>query len=88
VNPHHTRKDTVMMKTRRRMVVLGGLSLYLFVLGFAGGMASERIRFDRERTAVLHRYDEAVRQWHAFLMAAERRAEAPPADGAPARVVR
>jgi len=70
------------------MVVLGGLSLYLFVLGFAGGMASERIRVDRERTAVLHRYDEAVRQWHAFLMAAEGRAEAPPAVGAPARMVR
>lgn len=77
-----------MMMTRGRLVVLGALSLYLFVLGFAGGMASERIRFDRERAAVLHRYDDAVRQWHAFLMAAERRAEAPPADGAPARVVR
>jgi hypothetical protein len=77
-----------MMMTRGRLVVLGGLSLYLFVLGFAGGMASERIRFDRERTAVLHRHDEAVRQWRAFLMAAERRAEASPDDGAPARVVR
>jgi hypothetical protein len=77
-----------MMMTRGRLVVLGGLSLYLFVLGFAGGMASERIRFDRERTAVLHRYDLAVRQWHGFLMAAERRAEAPAADGAQAKVAR
>ena len=77
-----------MMLTRGRMVVLGGLSLYLLLLGFAGGMASERIRFDRERTAVLHRYDEAVRKWHGFLMAAERRAEGHPADGAPGHVVR
>lgn len=77
-----------MMMTRGRLVVLGGLSLYLFVLGFAGGMASERIRFDRERTAVLHRYDLAVRQWHGFLMVAERRAEAPAADGAQAKVAR
>jgi hypothetical protein len=77
-----------MMMTRGRLVVLGGLSLYLFVLGFAGGMASERIRFDRERTAVLHRYDLAVRQWHGFLMAAERRAEGPAADGAQAKVAR
>lgn len=77
-----------MTMTRGRLVVLGGLSLYLFVLGFAGGMASERIRFDRERTAVLHRYDKAVRQWKGFLMAAERRAEGRSADGAPAHEVR
>jgi len=77
-----------MMVTRGRSVVLGGLSLYLFVLGFAGGMVSERIRFDRERTVVLHRWDEAVRQWQGFLVAAERPAEAPSADGAPAQVVR
>lgn len=88
MNLHHTRKDTVMTMTRGRLVGLGGLSLYLFVLGFGGGMASERIRFDRERPAVLRRYDEAARQWRALLMAAERRAEAPPADGAPDRVVR
>jgi hypothetical protein len=56
-----------MMMTRGRMVVLGGLPLYLLVRGFAAGMASERIRFDWERTAVLHRYDDAVRQWQAFL---------------------
>ena len=77
-----------MMMTRGRFVVLGRLLLCLFVLGFAGGMASERIRFDRERTAMLHRYDEAVRHWQGFLMGAERPAEAPSADGAPAQVVR
>ena len=77
-----------MLLTRGRIVLLGGLSLYLLVLGFAGGMALERVRFDQERTAALHRYDEAGREWHGFLMAAERRAEAAPADGAPDPVVR
>lgn len=73
-----------MMLTRGRVMVLGGVSLYLLVLSFAGGVAVERVRFDRQRAAVLHRYDEAVRQWHQFLMVAERRAQAAPADGASA----
>jgi len=77
-----------MTLTRGRTVVLGGLSLCLLVLGFAGGRTTERIRFDRERTAVLHRYDDTVRQWHAFLTAAARRAESLPTDGAPAHVAR
>lgn len=77
-----------MTNTRGRMVVLGGLSLYLLVLGFAAGMASERIRFDGERTAVLHRYDDAVRQWHGFLMRTERRADAPAPVGPPAQAER
>jgi len=86
MNRHQTRKETLVKMTRGRMVVVSALSLYLLALGFAGGMASERIRFDRERTAVLHRYDDAVRQWHAFLMRAERRAEALPASGAQLQV--
>jgi len=44
MNPHHTRKDTVMMMTRGRLVVPGGLSLYLFVLGFAGGAPAHVVR--------------------------------------------
>ena len=77
-----------MTETRGQLVALGGLPLYLFVRGLAEGMVSERIRSDRQRTAVLHRPDEAVRQWQGFLMAAERRAKAPSADGALAHVVR
>ncbi len=77
-----------MMRTRGRLIVLGALSLYLFVFGFACGMACERIRFDQKRAVVLQRYDEAVQQWHAFLMTAERRAEAGSADDAPIPVVR
>jgi hypothetical protein len=44
VNRHYTRKDTVMMMTRGRLVVLGGLSLYLFVFGFAGGVPARVVR--------------------------------------------
>jgi hypothetical protein len=58
--------------TRTRTVVLIGASFYLGVMSFAGGVASERIRFDRERGEVLHRYDEAVQEWHELRMAAER----------------
>jgi hypothetical protein len=57
--------------TRARSVVLVGASFYLAVMSFAGGVATERIRFDRERGEVLHRYDEAVREWHEFRMSAE-----------------
>lgn len=44
MNPHHTRKDTVMMTTRGRLVALGGLSLYLLALGFAVGASAHVVR--------------------------------------------
>ena len=44
MNPHHTRKDTVMMMTRGRLVLLGGLSLSLFALGFADGAPTRVVR--------------------------------------------
>jgi len=69
-----------MSSMRRRQVVLVGLSLYLLTLGVAGGVALERIRFDRQRAAVLHRYDEAVQEWRAFRMRSEQQADARP-DG-------
>jgi len=60
------------MSTKSRWWILGGaLGLYLIGLGFVGGIAADRIRFDRQRTAVLTRYDEAVRQWHTYLMQLE-----------------
>ena len=60
-----------MSVTRTRTVVLVGASFYLAVMSFAGGVATERIRFDRERGEVLHHYDEVVREWHEFRMSAE-----------------
>jgi len=65
-----------MTMIRRRMVLAGGLAVYLLVVGFAGGMAAERIRYDRERADVLARYDGAVRERHATLMRVEHAAEA------------
>ena len=65
-----------MTMIRRRTVLAGGLAVYLLVVGFAGGMAAERIRYDRERADVLARYDGAVREWHAMLMRIEHAAEA------------
>jgi hypothetical protein len=77
-----------MTMTRGRVVALGGLSLYIFVFGFACGAVNDRIRADRERTIVLQRYDEAVQQWHAFLITVERRAESQAIDGTSDQEVR
>lgn len=35
-------------------------------------VAIERMRFDHKRAIVLARYDEALREWHAFRMTLER----------------
>jgi len=77
-----------MSSMRRRQVAVGGLFLYLFALGIFGGVVLERIRFDRQRAAVIHRYDEAVQEWRALRMDSERQAEARPAVGAPGQEVR
>lgn len=69
-----------MLATRTRIVVLIGASLYLAVMAFAGGVAAERIRFDRQRTAVLQRYDAAVQQWHLLLVSGELRAADSPQE--------
>lgn len=60
-----------MSVTRTRTVTLVGASFYLAVMSFAGGVATERIRFDRERGEMLHHYDEAAREWHKSRMSAE-----------------
>ena len=74
-------QEDTMTPTGKRVLGAAGLALYLVTFGFAGGMAAERIRFDRERAAVLHRYDAAVRDWHQFLIGAERQATARSTDG-------
>ena len=55
----------------------GGLGIYLLGLGFLGGILTERVRFDRQRAAVLSRYDELARTWRAYLI----RRELPSAPG-------
>ena len=71
VNPHQTQKENVMITTRTRRTVLIGAFLYVSATAFAGGVAAERIRVDRQRAVVLQPHDEAVQQWHQFLTAAE-----------------
>lgn len=63
------------MTTRRRIALGGALGLYFVGLGFLGGMALERMRFDRHRDAVLRRYDEATQRLHNTLMTIERNAQ-------------
>ena len=48
-----------------------GLALYLVGFGMLAGAAVERMRFDHRRADVLARYDEALREWHAFRMQLE-----------------
>jgi len=45
--------------------------MYLVGFGMLAGVAVERMRFDHERAEVLARYDEALREWHAFRIALE-----------------
>jgi hypothetical protein len=55
----------------RAKAALALAAVYLLALGLLGGILIERVRFDRSRTAVLERYDEAVREWQAERMAIE-----------------
>lgn len=61
------------MSTKWRWAILGGsFGVYLIGLGFLGGIVAERVRFDHRRSAVLSRYDEALRKSHAHLMQLEK----------------
>jgi hypothetical protein len=60
------------VETKRKMLIGVGIGLYLVGFGMLAGAAIERMRFDHKREAVLARYDEAVREWHAFRRELER----------------
>ena len=60
------------MEARRKALIRIGLGLYLVGFGMLAGVAVERMRFDHKRADVLDRYDEALREWHAFRMELER----------------
>jgi len=65
------------MTARCRRVVLGsGLGLYPAGAGLRHGHAVERIRFDRQRTTVVHQYEERARRLEDFWMTIERTSEA------------
>jgi len=60
------------VEARRKALIGIGLGLYLVGFGMLAGVAVERMRFDHKRADVLDRYDEALREWHAFRMELER----------------
>jgi hypothetical protein len=59
------------MKTRR-IVVGVGLGVYLIGFGMLVGMALDRMRFDRERSEVLARYERSLTDLNAHRMALEK----------------
>ena len=68
------------VETGRRALIGVGLGLYLLGFGMLAGVAVERMRFDHKRADVLARYDEALREWHAFRMALEKVVDQPSRD--------
>ena len=46
------------------------VGLYLLALAFLSGMLAEKIDLEKDRDAI-HRYDEALRQWHAQVISIE-----------------
>ena len=59
------------METRKALIGVG-LGLYLLGFGMLTGAVVERMLFDHKRADVLARYDEALREWHAFRIELER----------------
>lgn len=56
----------------RRKALIGIVGLYLLGLGMLAGAVVERMRFDHKRADMFARYDEALREWHAFRMELEK----------------
>lgn len=62
------------MKTRR--IALGALvAAYLVGFGMIAGVAIDRMRYDRERSEVLGRYEKTLRDWQGYRMALEKSTE-------------
>lgn len=61
--------------TRRTKTVVGILcGVYLLGMGMLVGVAVDRMRFDRQRSDVLGRYEQALREWHTYRMTLEKAA--------------
>jgi hypothetical protein len=58
----------------RKLVIRVGLGVYLVGLGMLVGVMLDRMRFDHQRSEVLARYDQAVRDWQGFRIALEKKA--------------
>ena len=60
------------MDTSRAKMIGIGLALYLLGFGMLAGATVERMRFDHKRAQMLARYEQAIRQWHAFRIELEK----------------
>jgi hypothetical protein len=61
--------------TNRTKTVVGILlSVYLVGVGMLAGVVIDRMGYDRQRSEVLGRYEQALREWQTYRMALERAA--------------
>ena len=59
------------MKRPKALVAIA-VGAYLLGFGMLAGMALDRMRFGVQRTAVLTRYEQALREWKTYRMALEK----------------
>jgi hypothetical protein len=57
---------------RQKTPVALAVGVYLLGFGMLVGMALDRMRFDVQRTAVLARYEQTLREWKTYRMALEK----------------
>jgi hypothetical protein len=57
----------------REVVMVVIIGVYLFGIGMLAGITMDRMRFDHQRSQVLHRYEQALEEWLAYRMALEKR---------------
>jgi hypothetical protein len=75
--PHGGRLVTA---ARRHGIALRTLALAALLLGaFFGGVLAERLRFDRQRSDMLRRFDRALREHQEQVMRAEKHSAIPAA---------
>ena len=61
--------------TTRKTVIGAALAVYLLGLGMLTGVAIDRMRFDRQRSEILGRYEQTVKALQAYRMTLEKHAE-------------
>jgi hypothetical protein len=66
-----------LVTTRTRTIAVILVGVYLVGAGMLAGMLIDRMRFDRQRSEVLGRYEQALRDWHAYRIALEKGAKTP-----------
>ena len=63
------------MNTWRKALISLGLGAYLIGVGMLAGVVIDRMWYDQQRSEVLGRYEQALRDWHTYRMELEKHAE-------------